>query len=219
MISNPPVPALSDRLADAFAVVLNLHRDQTRKVRPIPYIAHLMSVAALVLEDGGSEDEAIAALLHDAIEDQGGVPTRAKLLQRFGPQVIAIVDVCTEPPRQPDQSWRDHKLAYLRQVAQAPEVAQRVVLADKLHNVRSLLENLALQGDVIWSRFAATPEDYLWLYRSLTDLFDRALPGHLTTQLKAAVTQLSQRVQPAQNSGPVRLDTICLKTARSDKNC
>ena len=187
MISEPPAIILSDRLADAFTVALGLHRHQPRKVRPIPYIAHLMSVAALVLEDGGSEHEAIAALLHDAIEDQGGAPTRAKLLQRFGPQVIAIVDVCTEPPRQTGQSWRDHKLAYLSQVAQATQSAQRVVLADKLHNVRSLLTNLGLYGNDTWNHFTATEEDYLWFYQSLAALFEQALPGPLTDEFSAAV--------------------------------
>jgi (p)ppGpp synthase/HD superfamily hydrolase len=209
MICNLSAPILSDRLADAVDFALSLHRYQTRKVRPIPYIAHLMSVAALVLEDGGSEDEAIAALLHDAVEDQGGAATRAEILQRFGPWVVAIVDACTEPPRQPGQSWRDHKQAYLNQIAQASQSAQRVALADKLHNVRSLIENLALQGDTIWGRFTAAPDDYLWLYQSLADLFDQALPGHLTAQFKATVNQLLQGFQPIPDSTPARLDTIC----------
>ena len=187
MICKPSAPILSDRLADAFALALSLHRYQTRKVQPIPYIAHLMSVAALVLEDGGSENEAIAALLHDAVEDQGGASTRAEILQRFGPQVTAIVDACTEPPRQLSQSWRDHKLAYLRQVEQAPESAQRVVLADKLHNVRSLLTNLGLYGNDTWNHFTATREDYLWFYVSLAAIFEQTLPGPLTNEFSAAI--------------------------------
>ncbi|MEO1068224.1 MAG: hypothetical protein AAFW95_03785 [Cyanobacteria bacterium J06638_6] len=111
----------------------------------------------------------------------------------LAPKAIAIVDACTEPPCLPGQSWRDHKRADLRQIKQCSLSAQRVVLADKLHNVRSLLDNLVLQGDAIWSRFTATPDDYLWLYQSLADLFERALPGLTTTQFKVAVNQLLQR--------------------------
>jgi (p)ppGpp synthase/HD superfamily hydrolase len=193
MISNPTTTQLTDRFAHAFAYAFSLHRHQRRKVRPIPYIAHLMSVAALVLEDGGSEDEAVAALLHDAVEDQGGEATRSQILQQFGPEVVAIVDACTEPPRQPGQGWRQHKQRYLNQIQQADESAQRVILADKAHNLRSLLINLDMQGDSIWGRFAGTKEDYLWLYQSLGELFEMSVPGSLINQVRLSIQQLLKR--------------------------
>ncbi|WP_346294429.1 HD domain-containing protein [Sphaerothrix gracilis] len=96
MACNRQPAVLSNRFADAFAYTLSLHRHQCRKVQPVPYIAHLMGVAALVLEDGGSEDEAIAALLHDAVEDQGGEPIRIQIRHRYGEFILALVDACTE---------------------------------------------------------------------------------------------------------------------------
>lgn len=152
-----------------FAYADWLHRTQTRKVRPVPYMAHLMAVSSLVLEDGGGEDEAIAALLHDAIEDQGGASIRVAINNRYGPYIANLVDACTEPPRAIDQSWQDHKLAYLHQVNQASLEAQRIVLADKLHNLRSLLVNLHLLGDVIWQEFTADKASYLWFYSAIAN--------------------------------------------------
>lgn len=133
---------LSDRFADAFAYALQLHRHQLRKVRAIAYISHPMAVASLVIEDGGSEDEAIAALLHDAVEDQGGEPIRIEIRHRYGSNVAAIVEDCTIPPRTASQTWKQHKLMYLDQIQRSSPAAQRVILADKLHNVRSLITNL-----------------------------------------------------------------------------
>lgn len=193
MICSSNSTLLTNRFADAFAFALSLHAHQVRKVRPVPYMAHLMSVAALVLEDGGNETEAIAALLHDAVEDQGGAATRIAILHRFGPEVVALVDVCTEPPRQPDQSWRFHKVAYLHQVQQGSEGAKRVVLADKLHNLRSLLVNLDQQGNAIWAKFAGSREDYFWFYGLLAELFEADCQSSLASEFGQKVRQLQSR--------------------------
>lgn len=185
-----PHGILSDRFADAFTFALQLHRHQYRKVRSIPYISHLMAVAALVLEDGGSEDEAIAALLHDAVEDQGGEPIRTEILRRFGANVTAIVDACTMPPRAPTQSWKSHKLTYLDQIRRASPAAQRVILADKLHNVRSLIANLKQTGENTWSAFAANKADNIWLHQALADLFEAHSCSHLVADFRQEVNTL-----------------------------
>lgn len=178
---------LSDIFADALTFSLSLHRHQARKVRPVPYMAHLMSVAALVLEAGGSEDEAIAALLHDAVEDQGGEPTRRAIYHHYGTAIGILVDACTEPPRQ-TLSWREHKLAYLQQVQQTPAV-ERIVLADKLHNLRSLVVNLRAEGDQIWATFSGQQDDYLWFYQALLDGYQHS-HSWLVDELRCSLNQL-----------------------------
>jgi (p)ppGpp synthase/HD superfamily hydrolase len=163
---------LSERFEEALVYAAQLHVNQRRKVRNTPYVAHLLSVAALVLEDGGDEDEAIAALLHDAVEDQGGENTRTEIRRRFGERVAAIVDGCTEPERVGNQSWREHKLAYLEQIRQASTSVQRVMLADKLHNARSLWVNLYLEGDRVWTEFRGSRSDVLWLQQAQVRVFE-----------------------------------------------
>lgn len=163
---------LSERFEEALVYAAQLHANQRRKVRNTPYVAHLLSVAALVLEDGGDEDEAIAALLHDAVEDQGGETTRTEIRRRFGERVAAIVDGCTEPERGRNQSWRKHKQAYLEQIRQASTSVQRVMLADKLHNARSLWVNLYLEGDRVWTEFRGSRSDVLWLQQAQVRVFE-----------------------------------------------
>lgn len=188
---------LSDRFADAFTYALHLHRYQSRKVNAAPYISHLMAVAALVLEDGGSEDEAIAALLHDAVEDQGGEPIYTEILRRYGSRVAAIVGACTIPPRSASQTWKSHKLDYLNQIRHASPEAQRVILADKLHNVRSLITNLRQTGESTWSAFAASKTDNLWLQQSLADLFEQHVHSSLTAEFRQQIhTLVSLAINP-----------------------
>ncbi|OLP17018.1 hypothetical protein BST81_18765 [Leptolyngbya sp. 'hensonii'] len=178
---------LSDRFADAFTYALHLHRYQSRKVNAVPYISHLMAVAALVLEDGGSEDEAIAALLHDAVEDQGGEPIYTEILRRYGSQVAEIVHDCTIPPCSASQPWKSHKLDYLNQIRHASPEAQRVILADKLHNVRSLITNLRQTGESAWSAFAASKKDNLWLHQALADLFEQHVHSSLVAEFRQQI--------------------------------
>lgn len=181
---------LSDRFADAFTYALHLHRYQFRKVNAVPYMSHLMAVAALVLEDGGSEDEAIAALLHDAVEDQGGEPIYTEILRCYGSHVAAIVRDCTIPPRSTSQTWKSHKLDYLNQIRHASPEAQRVILADKLHNGRSLITNLRQSGDSTWSTFAASKADNLWLHQALADLFEQQVHGSMVVEFREQIQTL-----------------------------
>ena len=162
---------LTSRFEQALVYAACLHRYQYRKDDHTPYIAHLLSVSAIVLEQGGDEDEAIAALLHDAVEDQGGEPTRQAIQQQFGDQVTAIVEGCTETTQTPKLSWQLRKQHYLEQIQQAPVSVLRVSLADKLHNARSLLSFLHQEGEVVWSRFNASKADTLGFYNALSQIY------------------------------------------------
>jgi (p)ppGpp synthase/HD superfamily hydrolase len=160
---------LTSRFARALTWAERLHRGQTRKGVPIPYIAHLISVSALVLEHGGDEDAAIAALLHDAVEDQGGLPTARRIARAFGPRVAQIVLGCTDAapePGQPMPPWRIRKLAFIERLRDAsPEVAL-VVACDKLHNLRCLLADLEREGPATLTRFRR-PASLPWYFTSL----------------------------------------------------
>lgn len=162
---------LGERFEAALVYVARLHRAQRRKVTGVPYISHLLSVAALVIEDGGCEDSAIAALLHDAVEDQGGEETLAVIRDRFGEQVADWVWACTARPKLPGQDWRSHKQAYFEQVRVAPLEVRRIVLADKLHNGRCLLANLSQFGPRIWDEFSGDRADIVWFYTEFCELF------------------------------------------------
>ncbi|PZO53453.1 MAG: phosphohydrolase [Phormidesmis priestleyi] len=162
---------LGERFEQALLYAAQLHRQQRRKVTGVPYISHLLGVAALVIEDGGCEDSAISALLHDAVEDQGGLETLAVIRSQFGEQVADWVWACSASPRPMGQSWRSHKAAYLQQVRQAPAEVRRIILADKLHNGLSLLVNLSLAGSSIWDEFSGTQADIIWFYQACCKLF------------------------------------------------
>src|ERR1700677_4197364 len=138
---------LTERVAEALSWAATLHQAQARKASPIPYVAHLLAVASLVLEHGGDEDEAIAALLHDAIEDQGGQATRQQIAERFGARVARIVEGATEGDLQPKPPWRERKEAHLTRLLEADRSVQLVVAADKLHNVRSLILDYGRLGE------------------------------------------------------------------------
>jgi len=189
--------AWSDRLSAAFAYAHHLHRDQRRKGSAIPYIAHLMAVASLALEYGAGEDEAIAALLHDAAEDQGGEPTLAAIRDRFGANVAATVAACSDSlgtSGDPAGEWRQRKQAYIARIPHEPPSAQRISACDKLHNAGSLLRDYRQQGEALWGRFRGQKAGTLWYYRALTDAFARAgaIPAPLQAELEATVSALEQ---------------------------
>ncbi|MEW5868980.1 MAG: HD domain-containing protein [Chloroflexota bacterium] len=174
---------LTDRFGQALQYAFELHREQRRKGSDTPYMAHLLGVASLVLEDGGDEDSAIAALFHDAVEDQGGLETLEKIRKRFGERVAEIVDSCTDSYEIPKPPWRGRKERYLAHLRQASADARRVALADKLYNARSILYDLERIGDDVWGRFRGGKEGTLWYYQSLVESFrDDAsvLAGELT---------------------------------------
>ncbi len=162
-----PEPLLGDRFEAALVMTYRLHRSQVRKGSPVPYVAHLLSVAALVLEDGGDEDEAIAALLHDAVEDQGGSVIRELVRVTFGDRVCEIIDGCTESMVQPKPPWKERKLLHLEKVVTASVSVRRVTMADKLHNVRSLLADYERFGEELWARFGGGKVGTIWYYQEM----------------------------------------------------
>ncbi len=164
---------LTNRFEQALVYATRLHAQQVRKGTGVPYISHLLSVAALVLEDGGDEDEAIAALLHDAVEDQGGVATREAILQQFGERVIQIVDGCTDTDVMPKPPWKERKQQHLENLRHASPEVCRVVLADKLHNARSILLDLRREGETVWQKFRGGKEGTLWYYRAALEVFQK----------------------------------------------
>lgn len=192
LLSSPLTTQLTGRFVAALDYARQLHGQQVRKGTQTPYIAHLLSVAALVLEDGGDEDEAIAALLHDAIEDQGGGATRDEIRRRFGLRVTEIVDGCTDAETIPKPPWRTRKLAYLVELQTASAEILRVSNADKLHNARATLMDYRLLGEELWSRFNGGKEGTLWYYRILVDTFERLRSGPLVEELRHTVAELER---------------------------
>ena len=185
---------LTDRFQQALIYAAQVHDGQSRKGgESIPYLAHLMSVAALVLENGGGEDEAIAALLHDAIEDRGDRTNIEELRERFGDQVAFIVDACSDTDQRPKPPWQGRKQAYIDRMQTAPVAVLRVACADKVHNARSTLSDLHVYGPATWGKFGSTVEQQLWYYQTLSELFSRRLPGPLSDELARLVAEITER--------------------------
>ena len=189
---------LSSRFTDALTYAAELHNQQTRKGTSTPYVSHLIGVASLVLEHGGEEDEAIAGLLHDSIEDQaehngGAEAMRADITRRFGAEVLAIVEGCTDADTQPKPPWRARKEAYIEHLAEASSSVLLVSCSDKLHNARALLLDFREHGDKLWDRFNTGCNEILWYYLSLVEAFRAAdAPGALVRELDRTVGELSQ---------------------------
>lgn len=167
-------PLLTARFDEALHYATEHHRPQLRKGTTIPYVAHLLAVAAIVLEMETSEDEAIGALLHDAVEDGGGLAARDEIEQRFGADVARIVMANSDSVdgAGPKGPWQQRKRAYLDQIAHKRPDELRVSLADKLHNARSILLDLRVHGDDLWRRFSGDEDEIRWYYRSLTRAFE-----------------------------------------------
>ncbi len=147
-------------------------------------------MTAIVLEHGGDEDEAIAALLHDAIEDQGGAATRDQIQRRFGDRVAAIVEGCTDADTMPKPPWRERKEKYIAHLATAQRSVLLVSAADKLHNARSIVDDYRQHGELLWQRFTGGRDGSLWYYREVTSALQARLPGQLTDELRRAVDEL-----------------------------
>lgn len=163
--------ALSDQFLSAFEFAFQLHRNQLRKGSEIPYMSHLIGVAALVMEDGGDETEAIAALLHDSVEDQGGAVTLEKVKQKFGDRVASIVEYCTDSMETPKPPWKDRKQALIEKAGAAGVSEFKILIADKLHNLRSIRYALQRFGGEVWGRFKGGREGSLWYYQLLLTTF------------------------------------------------
>jgi (p)ppGpp synthase/HD superfamily hydrolase len=165
--------AYSNTFSDALAFTAHLHRTQFRKKTTIPYISHLMGVAAIVMESGGDEEQAIAGLLHDAVEDQGGPPTLELIRQRYGDEVARIVDACSDAAPIDGQTkapWRQRKTEHLRKLRSADQRVLLVTVCDKIHNGEAIVNDLYTVGDSVWARFNAPREDVAWYYRSVLEL-------------------------------------------------
>ncbi len=190
---DPTRPDFSPRFDQALVYAHQLHARQTRKGTTIPYIGHLLAVTSIVIENGGTEDEVIAALLHDAVEDAGGAATREEIRRRFGENVAAIVDGLTDTDQTPKPPWRARKEAYLAHLNEASSSVLLVSLADKIHNATSILRDLRNEGDGVWSRFTGGKEGSLWYYRALVAAFRaRGQFPALTEELDRIVKELEQ---------------------------
>ncbi len=195
----PPDPghALGPRVAEAVAFAIQKHGGQVRKGTATPYLTHLLAVASLVGESGGSEAEVIAGLLHDAVEDGGGAPVLEEIRARFGPEVAAIVSSCTDDDSVGEKApWLERKRAYMAHLVEAPIPVLRVVCADKLHNVQAIAKELRNHGVAVFERFRGDREGTLWYYRSIARLFGALIqdePG-LDPGLRAIIRELRESV-------------------------
>ena len=200
MPADEAAPVVGPRFADALEWAIELHGTQTRKGTDVPYVAHLLEVAALVLHDGGTESEAIAGLLHDAVEDAGVTPKQIR--RRYGRKVARIVKACTETidgklPTKTDaprdsSTWRARKQAMIDHLADpdVPLPVLRVKGADALANARSIVADLRRNGPEVWQRFHAGAVDQLWYYRSVAVILVARHPGAASDELRATVTEM-----------------------------
>jgi (p)ppGpp synthase/HD superfamily hydrolase len=181
---------ISSRFREALSYVAALHAEQRRKVSGEPYLAHLLAVTAIVMEHGGNEDEAIAALLHDAVEDQGGEATLEEIRCRFGATVAEIVAGCSDTMLSPKPSWRQRKEAHIAHLREASPSVRLVVAADKLHNVGSLLREYRRRGESLWAVFHGGREGTLWYYRTVTEILKQTAATPIVEELDRAVEEL-----------------------------
>lgn len=183
---------LTERFDRALQRTMDWHRDQKRKGSGIPYVAHLLSVAGIALSHGAQEDEAIAALLHDALEDQDDC-TEELIAEEFGPQVAALVAECSDTQENPKPRWRDRKERYLRHLPEASRSALLVSAADKLDNARSILLDYRVVGEELWGRFRGGKDGTLWYYQEIVKAYRQAgrVPPALLEELERVVTELT----------------------------
>jgi (p)ppGpp synthase/HD superfamily hydrolase len=180
---------LSKLYDEALVYASELHRYQVRKGSGVPYIAHLLSVSSRVLSAGGTEIQAIAGLLHDAAEDQGGQARLDDIRRTFGTEVAQIVADCTDSWVDPKPLWRPRKEAYLAILPKKAPTSLLVSLADKVDNAEAILKDYSNVGEELWDRFTGGREGTIWYYRTLSTIFDDVLPGPLARELSLAVSE------------------------------
>lgn len=198
---TPTDQRLGERFEQALQFAARTHRTQVRKGSGIPYVGHLLGVCSLVIEDGGDEDETIAALLHDAAEDQGGERMLDEIRRRFGQDVAAIVASCSDTMDSPKPAWRARKDAYLQHLDGETESVLRVSLADKLFNARAILRDFLQVGDDVWTRFQSGRDGQLWYYRELADRFNVLMPGRMAGELIDVVSELERTANTPKQNG------------------
>lgn len=184
--------ALSSRFDEALLYAARLHAEQLRKGTTIPYVAHLLGVCSIALEHGADEDAAIAALLHDAVEDQGGQPVLDHIRVRFGDAVADIVAGCTDAMVTPKPPWRGRKEAYIAHLRSAPAPVRLVSASDKLYNARAVLRDYREFGEALWDRFTGGREGTLWYYRAITEAYRSCGPSPLVDELDRTVAELER---------------------------
>jgi GTP pyrophosphokinase len=182
---------LGERFDRAFLLASELHRHHRRKESGVPYLSHLLAVTSLALEHGADEDQAIAALLHDAVEDQGGLPTAERIRAAFGPRVHDLVLGLTDAVVTPKPPWRERKEVYLAHLAHAPDEVLLVSACDKVHNARCIVADHAAVGPALWQRFSGGRDGTLWYYRELARVFAARGPRGLG----ALLGELADRMQ------------------------
>lgn len=185
---------LSAKFDEAVAYAHEVHAQQLRKGTTTPYLSHLLGVASIVLDDGGDEDEAIAALLHDAAEDQGGHHRLEDIRLRFGEGVARIVEDCTDSWDTPKQPWLERKQAYIQHARQLARPSLRVSAADKVHNAYAILRDLRNLGESVWERFSAPPDDVIAYYESLVRSYREAGGGKLVDELERIVRGIQREM-------------------------
>ena len=188
------MPSLTRRFDEAFTYAHEVHGTQTRKGTGVPYIGHLMGVASIVIDDGGSEDEAIAALLHDAPEDRGGRERLEDIRTRFGDAVATIVEDCTDSWTTPKAPWAERKKLYAEHARTLSPSSLRVSAADKVHNAYAILRDLRNVGESAWERFNAGPDDILAYYQSLVKSYRQAGGGRLVDELDRIVRAIEREM-------------------------
>lgn len=186
---------LGDRFVAAAALAVALHAGQARKGNGVPYVSHLLAVAGLVLEHGGDEDQAIAALLHDGPEDQGGEATLARIRAEFGDRVAGIVAACSDTFETPKPPWRARKEAYLAGLAEHDPDVWLVALADKVHNARTIVADLRADGPPTLDRFNGGRAGTLWYYRTVADRLAALNPGALAEELLGLAVTMESAAQ------------------------
>ena len=201
MSRAPKPPQLGPRLQKAFRYAAEKHAGQTRKQTAVPYLSHLMAVTSLVLEGGGDEDIAIAALLHDVVEDCGGMPRLREVHKMFGTRVAKIVEGCTDSFSDPKLPWIVRKKEYLERLKHEDAETRLVSASDKLHNVRTVIADYRQDGESIWKRFSGGRDGTLWYYRALCDQFLRRKPNRLTREFALAVRELEAVEKRESNMG------------------
>ena len=188
--SRSATKVVTRRFIEALGYAARLHARQVRKRTARPYVGHLLSVTSIVIEYGGDEEMAIAALLHDAVEDQGGLPRLREIRHKFGARVARIVDGCTDAYTEAKPPWGDRKLAYIQRVAGEPADVRLVSAADKLSNARETLHDLRVHGDSVFEKFEGKKEGTLWYYRALVEVFRKAGSNPLVDELDRVVSEL-----------------------------
>lgn len=183
-------PPLGIRFKEALTYAVDLHSLQARKGTKIPYVAHLLAVTGLILEHGGDEDLAIAGLLHDAVEDQGGPATLNEIRRRFGDRVAKIVEQCSDTDIQPKPPWRERKEHHIAELAAAGADVRLVSAADKLHNARAIIRDVRRHGEAIWSRFKGGKEGTLWYYDQMVGVLKQGAYNPIADELGEVVTEL-----------------------------